>query len=77
MAETMTQQARRIARTRRTKAQRGDEALAPYLETDDPSTAVTDLLSDLRHYCDREKVDFGWADEVAHRNYLSELEGEA
>jgi hypothetical protein len=41
----------------------------------DHETAVRDLLSDLRHYCDCYAVDFGNEDRIAHSNYLAELEG--
>lgn len=33
---------------------------------------VSDLLADLRHYCDREDLDFAVLDRVAYVNYTEE-----
>jgi hypothetical protein len=33
---------------------------------------VTDLLIDLRHYCDRHALDFGRIDRCAYQHYLQE-----
>jgi hypothetical protein len=38
-------------------------------------TVLSDLLSDLRHLCDREHVDLAGIDRMAHRNYLNEKFG--
>ena len=35
-------------------------------------TVLSDLLSDLRHLCDREALDLAQLDRMAHRNYLTE-----
>jgi hypothetical protein len=40
----------------------------------DHETAIRDLLSDLRHYCDCYGVDFSNEDRIAHDNYSAELE---
>ena len=40
--------------------------------TSDDST-VSDLLADIRHYCDREDLDFGVLDNVAYTNYIEEI----
>jgi len=34
---------------------------------------VIDLLTDLRHYCDSERLDFGKLDKVAYKHYCEEL----
>ncbi len=38
-------------------------------------TVLSDLLSDLRHLCDRENLDLAGIDRMAHRNYLNEKFG--
>ena len=35
-------------------------------------TVISEFLSDLRHLCDRAKLDLSQVDRVAHRNYLNE-----
>jgi hypothetical protein len=35
-------------------------------------TVLSDLLSDLRHFCDRRNLDLAQLDRMAHRNYLTE-----
>ncbi len=37
-------------------------------------TNVIDLLTDLRHYCDRERLCLGDLDRIAHGHYTAELE---
>ena len=37
------------------------------------SEDVTDLLADLRHFCDKEGLDFGELDSTAHRHYTAEV----
>jgi hypothetical protein len=44
-------------------------------ETSHPKAAITEILSDLRHYCDRESLDFAELDEAAQRLYITELSG--
>ncbi len=46
------------------------------LEEADPGAAVTDVLADLRHFCDRHSLDLGSLDKLAHSHYLAELEEE-
>lgn len=40
----------------------------------DPQVAhrVTDVLTDLRHLCDQEELDFGKLDKLAYEHYLRE-----
>ena len=38
-----------------------------------PCFFVRDILTDLRHYCDRYGVEFGAADRAAHGVYLEEM----
>lgn len=45
---------------------------AAYGEFDGPEDRVTDLLSDLRHFCDRLGMDFAQLDRVAYRRYADE-----
>ncbi len=46
------------------------------LEEADPGAAVTDVLVDLRHFCDRHSLDLGSLYKLAHSHYLAELEEE-
>jgi hypothetical protein len=39
----------------------------------DPFDSIVDLLADIRHYCDRECLDFADLDHCAHRHYRKEL----
>lgn len=43
-------------------------------DASDLGTSVRDMLSDLRHFCDVYAIDFAAEDEIAHRNYLAELQ---
>jgi hypothetical protein len=43
-----------------------------YLDGNDVETAITDLLSDLRHLCDRRSLAFLECDGRADRHYLHE-----
>lgn len=40
---------------------------------DEKDTAVIDLLSNLRHYCDHHRFDFAKLDRLAYRHYIAEL----
>lgn len=40
----------------------------------DPETAIADMLTDLRHLCDRLKLDFAALDHRAHGYYTSEIQ---
>jgi hypothetical protein len=37
-----------------------------------PSEAITDLLADIRHYCDTHDLNFAELDHVAYGHYLDE-----
>lgn len=60
------------------RADRAAQALAYYrvAALREPGVAVetvlADLLSDLRHFCDRVNLDLSKLDRLAHRNYLTE-----
>lgn len=41
-----------------------------------PEANVSDILADLRHYCDQHGLDLGGLDSRAHRHYLAELDEE-
>lgn len=41
-----------------------------------PDEDVIDLLTDLRHFCDRRDLDLGRCDQIAHASYLAELDEE-
>lgn len=55
------------------RGKRAAVALKTYTNRQDGLDCVRDLLTDLRHYCDTYGIDFGYEDDVAHDNYLSEL----
>ena len=40
-----------------------------------PEENVTDVLTDLRHYCDKHKLDFAKCDRMAYQHYLAERNG--
>lgn len=40
-----------------------------------PDEFVTDVLVELRTYCDMQELDFGKLDKRAHQHYLHEAEG--
>ena len=41
-------------------------------DQDDPGTAVTDLLADIRHYCDAHALAFHECDRRAYQHYSEE-----
>jgi hypothetical protein len=43
----------------------------------DTEAALTDLLADLRHFCDREGLDFEEYMLRALKNYLQEIDGKS
>ncbi len=57
------------------KMDKAEAALAIFfdLEGADPGAAVTDVLADLRHFCDRYSLCFGDLDRIAYQHYLVEL----
>jgi hypothetical protein len=71
---TVTAKARNKAR-----AKRAEEvlAMATYLSIgEDRTTALVDLLTDLRHYCGQKGLDFNDAVGGSAIHYAAELEGE-
>ena len=60
------------------RAKRALSALVDHFEYDsaDPAATVTDLLADVRHFCDWFGLAFGDLDRVAHSHYLEELHEE-
>lgn len=55
------------------RVSRAITALQAYTKQDpDKATALRDLLSDLRHYCDEYAIDFSHELETATDNYLAE-----
>lgn len=65
-----------VIQTTETRANRIEQFLEytpPYNEEDrEYRDAVTELLSDIRHFCDRWDIDFGAVDRLAYRNYIEE-----
>jgi len=57
------------------RARRALSALVDHFEFDscDPAATVTDLLADVRHFCDWYGLAHGNLDRVAHSHYLEEL----
>ena len=64
------------AASAKTRAKRVLAALVEHFEFDeaDAAAALTDLLADARHFCDRFGLCYGDLDRTAHRHYLAELE---
>lgn len=50
--------------------------LSAYLDGCEEFEAVTDLLADIRHYCDRRGLSFSECDKQAHQHYLAEVFGD-
>lgn len=56
---------------------RATKALHEYAECDcDKEANVTDLLTDLRHYCDEHGIDYAEQDKRAYAHYVAEKNGE-
>lgn len=55
------------------RAAKAARALAAYGLDDDPFTAITELLCDMRHYCDARRIAFADQDRAAVAHYLYEL----
>ena len=55
-------------------ATRAEVSLDLYIESgvSDEESALRDLLTDLRHYCDREGLDFAAEDRQAYQGYVME-----
>jgi hypothetical protein len=47
------------------------------VHSQDIKDGVTDLLADLRHYCDVHGIDFAKQDKVAYQHYIEEKHDEA
>lgn len=58
------------------RAERAAETLRFFLDTDDQLEAFTDLLVDLRHWCDREGFDFDKEVKGSLMHFKAELAGE-
>lgn len=54
-------------------AARAKDAIASVFEKDTPSTMISDMLSDIRHLCDRLGLDYGEIDRNAYSNYSGEV----
>lgn len=59
----------------RERVDRAQDALATHYR-EEAQFAVTDLLADLRHFCDAHKLCFGDLDRIAHGHYVAEKGGE-
>jgi hypothetical protein len=59
--------------TNRHRADRIDRFLSHYADAD-ASAALTDLLADARHWCDRNGEDFAELDRIAYQHYIAELD---
>lgn len=55
------------------RGERAAVALKTYTDRQDGLDCVRDLLADLRHYCDTHGINYGDEDDLAHENYLSEV----
>ena len=64
--------------TNRERAKRVLSALMDHFEfeKEDAGASVTDLLADVRHFCDWYGLAHGDLDRVAHSHYLEELREE-
>lgn len=57
----------------RTRVKNAGDALKGYQRIEpDKEANLTDLLTDLRHYCDSQGLDFADADRRAYQHYLEE-----
>lgn len=66
----------RIEKRNKARAQRAFDLLAPYLSRGDArKTCIIDLLTDLRHYCAQNGVDFGNALQLSDDHYRAEVAG--
>jgi hypothetical protein len=68
----------------RVRADRAEGALRVYSAIEgmedmdaDRRTNVVDFLTDLKHYCDAQHIDFRAACEMADVNHVAELQGES
>jgi hypothetical protein len=61
---------------RRQRAMKAELAIAQY-GSGDATENATDLLTDLRHWCDERGEDFAKFDRLAYRHYIAELDEQA
>jgi hypothetical protein len=54
------------------RAARAARALKDYGLNDDPFAAITDLLTDVRHFCDSRRIGFANQDRLANDHFLYE-----
>lgn len=60
-----------------TRSKRALRALSDYLDGGNEAVdSVTDLLTDLRHFCHANGIDMANCDRIAHSHYLVELKPE-
>lgn len=57
-------------------ANRAKQVLANHYDPSCKSASVTDLLTDLGHYCDAENIDFRRCLDLAYMNYEAEKTGD-
>lgn len=55
------------------RAAKADRVVSNYETDSSLAECLSDLLGDLRHFCDKHGLDYGERDGVGHRNYLAEL----
>lgn len=53
--------------------ERADAPCKPYRHRSEYETAVTDLLANIRHFCDAKGLDFGCLDNDAYGHYSVEV----
>jgi predicted DNA-binding helix-hairpin-helix protein len=58
------------------RLQRVEHAMFGYLSEEYPQIAVTDMLADLMHYCEREGINMERAVQTAHEHYQAEKRGD-
>lgn len=55
------------------RAQKADRVVSNYESDSSLEECLSDLLGDLRHFCDAHGIDFAERDRVGHRNYTCEI----
>lgn len=65
-----------MTRTNAQRAKQLAEVLRQYATDDTDAGSLIDLLTDARHWCDRNGECFGDMDRIAHDHYLAELSDE-
>lgn len=72
MTETTTRKAELAAKT----LEAYEQVVGGKYEGELPETRVSDLLADLRHYCDQEGIDWSEVERLADYHYSAEVRGE-